>query len=101
MQNAKMSDYSKRDSTVFAGLSMYQREEEERYNYWRGLVRHELGYAAFTQYIEYSDSGIKHKSLSITIISDGRSYCRYWKAWYGEKTIARLANEFIEEIKEG
>lgn len=40
----------------------------------------------------------RHQSSFIVFIHAGRSYSRSWNAAWGDKTLARLAREFIAEV---
>jgi hypothetical protein len=43
----------------------------------------------------------RHERWPVTVLEflhDGISYSRRWKRLFGDKTIARLAREFVEEV---
>lgn len=106
MKNCKMSEYTEQRNAVYPGLTkITDRDEELGYVRKRGVIEHILGLVAFDQYRQWPTghrlSGSPWRSLRLWLVHGGKEYVRYWDAWYGEKTIARLANEFIEEIKGG
>lgn len=99
MKNAKMDDYNEVSyKSYIGGLKVFVREKDPDVDYEeiRGVVEHSLGIVAFVQFKWAGDSG---RRLQLNLIHEGKDYVRTWKAFYGEKTIARLANNFIEEIK--
>ncbi|MCP9290028.1 hypothetical protein [Gracilimonas sediminicola] len=98
MKNARMDEFEDYEYTVYPGLRILEKESNERYKLWEGYVKHEHGLVHFIQSHSYKPD---RKYLRLSFISDGRDYQRTWSAFYGKKTIARLANEFIEDIKGG
>lgn len=97
MKNARMDEFETFEGSVYPGLTTMQQRVTDRYRIKSGIVRHKLGIVEFWQSI----SKMRDKPgplLHLTVCHDGTKYERRWEAWYGEKTIARLANEFIDEI---
>lgn len=106
MKNARMDEYKEQHHAVYPGLRTMLDETNEEYGYkhFRGIVDHNLGVIEFNQYthwpVERRMGASSHfKSLHLSIVHKGREHTRYWNAWYGPKTITRLANEFITELK--
>lgn len=110
MKNARMDEFKEQfiGTSFSKGVHVHcEKSDQERgTRSMTGVVKHKLGYADFSQYhsrpTEDENSARKEsKWLFIEIIHNGHLYYRFWDAWYGKRTIARLANEFIEEIKGG
>lgn len=105
-KNAKITDYKQQDHTIYPGLRVIQKEynDERGYKQIRGIVEHKLGMVEFFQYQQWPtyEWGANYlHDLQLSLIHNGHKYTRYWNAWYGKKTIAMLANRFIEEVING
>lgn len=100
MKNAKMTEFTEEQGPIYRkGLRSLKVDREKNYLWKEGVVVHDLGIVSFTQYYWRRDNGVEERWLKIEVIHDGYCRARQWDAFFGEKTIARLANEFIEEVK--
>lgn len=59
----------------------------------RGIYHHPAGFARV-----YTVAGEVLRLTCIRFIHNGRVYSRRWETVWGERTIARLCREFIEEV---
>lgn len=88
----RMGDFDQHDwSTGRSYLSMGCWQGDNK-SYRQGVYRSPVGLVEV--YEQVGDRG--HTSLRL--MHAGRDYCRSWKTVWGDKTIARLAREFVEEI---
>jgi hypothetical protein len=85
----KMTDFDEWDWSP--GARGYLSMHEWRGAYREGVYRHPAGLVEVYECL--GDKGY----LSLRLRWKGRDYCRSWKTVWGDKTIARLAREFIEE----
>lgn len=99
MKNARMDDFTESDNKAYEGMHYYLRKESNgRHIWWSGTVTHRYGIARFDMNIICLSDKKERRTLTIEFVHEGQIHRRKWKAWYGLKTITRLANEMIEEI---
>ena len=98
MKNARMNEFTDSSYRAYSGMYFFVRKEQDEHSkWWSGTVTHDLGIARWHM-SHYFGGDRDFRELTIEFTIDGKTYRRNWNAWYGLKTITRLANEFIEEI---
>lgn len=55
-------------------------------------------FASMHGYVRIYESVGRHRSTFMIFIHEGRTFSRDWKAVWGDKTLARLAREFVDEV---
>lgn len=92
----RMTDFEDYDWSVYArGYLSMGRWEGESGVYRQGLYRHPAGLVEV-----YEQIGARPR-VSLRFRWKGRDFCRSWETTWGDKTIARLSRELIEDkIKE-
>ncbi|MGK2286908.1 hypothetical protein [Pedomonas sp. V897] len=83
----KLGDYEQSDWAVGRTYLSYDADRG------KGVYRHPLG---LVQVDTIAASPIR--ATCLRLIHEGREYSRRWEAIWGERTIARLCREFIEEV---
>lgn len=91
MPRLTMQDYEENVFTVSRSyLSMHNREaggwREGVFNHPQGLVR------------VFEANTPRHRATSMFFVHNGFSHHRKWETTWGDRTIARLAREFVEEV---
>lgn len=55
-------------------------------------------YASPQGYVRIFESRGRHSSTFMLLIHDGRTFSRNWNTTWGDRTLARLAREFVEDV---
>lgn len=92
MTRVRLTDFEQWDWGCGRSYLSMGNWQGEKGSYRHGIFRHELGLVEI-----YEQLG-PHGYTSLRFHFAGRDYCRQWKTVWGDKTIARLAREMIEEI---
>ena len=83
----RLGDYEQSDWAVGRAYLSYDADRGE------GVYRHPLG---LVQVDTIAASPIR--ATYLRLIHEGREYSRRWGVVWGERTIARLCREFIEDV---
>ena len=84
----ELSDFTQNDSKYQRGILSMEGVSHGTWNFRTGSYRSDVGVV-----LVYLDD----HSLMLTTAAKGRQYARHWKASFGDKTIARLCREFLED----
>lgn len=96
MSRITMQDFEEYDYKLSRSyLSMGKRDDSDSGNAWwrEGIFNHPECIGRV-----YESSTPRFQVTSIFFVLGGRSYHRRWETVWGDKTLARLAREFIEDI---
>lgn len=92
MSVVRMIDYDQYDWAVSRGYLSMGNWQGEQKSYRQGVFRHPIGL------VEVYEQIGSCSYVSLRFRHAGRDHCRSWKTSWGDKTIARLAREFVGDV---
>jgi hypothetical protein len=90
-----MSDYESCTWNVGRSYLSMGSWEGQNASYRHGLYRHPLGL------VEVYECLGRHGTTSMRFIYGGTEFVRRWSTTWGDKTLARLARELVEDVVSG
>ncbi len=88
MKTGDFEAYSWRVSRPYLQKGSWEHNDTHR----TSLYRHPAGVVEVDEYLH------GQPIVAMRLVHKGICHCRRWEAMWGDKTLARLAREFIEEI---